>query len=413
MSKRKVVVTGMGMLTPLGSDLESSWSGLTAGKSGIRPITSFDVSEFPVRFGGQVPEFDVSEYLNPKEARRMDGFIQFGLVTGIQAMNDSGLEVTDENRHRIGVAVGSGIGGIVTIETCHDVVNNRGANKVSPFFVPSCIINMIAGHLSIMFGLQGPNIAITTACTTGTHNIGFGARMIAAGDVDAMVVGGAEKSTSPTTMAGFAAMKALSTRNDEPELASRPWDRDRDGFVLSDASAVMVLEEYEHARARGARIYCELAGFGMSADASHMTSPSENGEGAVRSMQNALQDAGLNASDIHYINAHGTSTPLGDLAETQAIKTIMGAEAANVAVSSTKSMTGHALGAAGSIEAVITALAIRDQVAPPTINLDNPDEGCDLDYVPHRAREMPIRVALTNSFGFGGTNGTLIFKQPD
>ena len=413
MSKRKVVVTGMGMLTPLGPDLESSWSGLTAGKSGIRPITSFDVSEFPVRFGGQVPEFDVSEYLNPKEARRMDGFIQFGLVTGIQAMNDSGLEVTDENRHRIGVAVGSGIGGIVTIETCHDVVNNRGANKVSPFFVPSCIINMIAGHLSIMFGLQGPNIAITTACTTGTHNIGFGARMIAAGDVDAMVVGGAEKSTSPTTMAGFAAMKALSTRNDEPELASRPWDRDRDGFVLSDASAVMVLEEYEHARARGARIYCELAGFGMSADASHMTSPSENGEGAVRSMQNALQDAGLNASDIHYINAHGTSTPLGDLAETQAIKTIMGAEAANVAVSSTKSMTGHALGAAGSIEAVITALAIRDQVAPPTINLDNPDEGCDLDYVPHQAREMPIRVALTNSFGFGGTNGTLIFKQPD
>ena len=311
------------------------------------------------------------------------------------------------------MAVGSGIGGIVTIETCHDVVNNRGANKVSPFFVPSCIINMIAGHLSIMFGLQGPNIAITTACTTGTHNIGFGARMIAAGDVDAMVVGGAEKSTSPTTMAGFAAMKALSTRNDEPELASRPWDRDRDGFVLSDASAVMVLEEYEHARARGARIYCELAGFGMSADASHMTSPSENGEGAVRSMQNALQDAGLNASDIHYINAHGTSTPLGDLAETQAIKTIMGAEAANVAVSSTKSMTGHALGAAGSIEAVITALAIRDQVAPPTINLDNPDEGCDLDYVPHRAREMPIRAALTNSFGFGGTNGTLIFKQPD
>ena len=413
MSKRKVVVTGMGMLTPLGPDLESSWSGLTAGKSGIRPITSFDVSEFPVRFGGQVPEFDVSEYLNPKEARRMDGFIQFGLVTGIQAMNDSGLEVTDENRHRIGVAVGSGIGGIVTIETCHDVVNNRGANKVSPFFVPSCIINMIAGHLSIMFGLQGPNIAITTACTTGTHNIGFGARMIAAGDVDAMVVGGAEKSTSPTTMAGFAAMKALSTRNDEPELASRPWDRDRDGFVLSDASAVMVLEEYEHARARGARIYCELAGFGMSADASHMTSPSENGEGAVRSMQNALQDAGLNASDIHYINAHGTSTPLGDLAETQAIKTIMGAEAASVAVSSTKSMTGHALGAAGSIEAVITALAIRDQVAPPTINLDNPDEGCDLDYVPHQAREMPIRVALTNSFGFGGTNGTLIFKQPD
>ncbi len=412
-TKRRVVVTGMGMLTPLGADLESSWAGLTAGQSGIRPITSFDASEFPVRFGGHVPEFDISEYLNPKEARRMDGFIQFGLVTGIQAMRDSGLEVTDENRHRIGVAVGSGIGGIVTIETCHDVVNNRGPNKVSPFFVPSCIINMIAGHLSIMYGLQGPNIAITTACTTGTHNIGFGARMIAAGDVDAMVVGGAEKSTSRTTMAGFAAMKALSTRNDDPERASRPWDKDRDGFVLSDASAVMVLEEYEHAKARGANIYCELAGFGMSADASHMTSPSENGEGAVRSMQNALQDAELNASEIIYINAHGTSTPLGDIAETQAIKTLMGADAKRVSVSSTKSMVGHALGASGSIEAVITALSIRDQVAPPTINLDNPDEGCDLDYVPHQAREMPISVALTNSFGFGGTNGTLVFKKVD
>lgn len=403
----------MGMLTPLGTDLESSWSGLTAGQSGIRPITSFDASDYPVRVGGHVPEFDISEYLNPKEARRMDGFIQFGLVTGIQAMNDSGLEVTDENRHRIGVAVGSGIGGIVTIETCHDVVNGRGPNKVSPFFVPSCIINMIAGHLSIMYGLQGPNIAITTACTTGTHNIGFGARMIAAGDADAMVVGGAEKSTAKTTMAGFAAMKALSTRNDEPERASRPWDKDRDGFVLSDASAVMVLEEYEHAKARGAKIYCELAGFGMSADASHMTSPSENGEGAVRSMQNALNDAELDASVINYINAHGTSTPLGDIAETQAIKTLMGADASKVAVSSTKSMVGHALGAAGSIEAVITALTIRDQVAPPTINLDNPDEGCDLDYVPHQAREMPINVALTNSFGFGGTNGTLIFKKVD
>ncbi|MBO6564503.1 MAG: beta-ketoacyl-ACP synthase II [Pseudomonadales bacterium] len=413
MTKRRVVVTGMGMLTPLGTDLESSWSGLTAGQSGIRPITSFDASDYPVRVGGHVPEFDISEYLNPKEARRMDGFIQFGLVTGIQAMNDSGLEVTDENRHRIGVAVGSGIGGIVTIETCHDVVNGRGPNKVSPFFVPSCIINMIAGHLSIMYGLQGPNIAITTACTTGTHNIGFGARMIAAGDADAMVVGGAEKSTAKTTMAGFAAMKALSTRNDEPERASRPWDKDRDGFVLSDASAVMVLEEYEHAKARGAKIYCELAGFGMSADASHMTSPSENGEGAVRSMQNALNDAELDASVINYINAHGTSTPLGDIAETQAIKTLMGADASKVAVSSTKSMVGHALGAAGSIEAVITALTIRDQVAPPTINLDNPDEGCDLDYVPHQAREMPINVALTNSFGFGGTNGTLIFKKVD
>jgi 3-oxoacyl-[acyl-carrier-protein] synthase II len=412
-SKRRVVVTGMGMLTPLGVDLESSWQGLTAGKSGIAPITSFDTTDYPVRFGGHVPDFDISEYLPTKEARRMDGFIQFGLVAGIQAMRDSGLEVTGENSERIGVAVGSGIGGIVTIETCHDIVNTRGPNKVSPFFVPSCIINMIAGHLSIMFGLQGPNIAITTACTTGTHNIGFGARLIASGDADAMLVGGAEKSTSPTTMAGFAAMRALSTRNEDPELASRPWDKDRDGFVLSDASAVLVLEEYEHAKARGARIYCELAGFGMSADASHMTSPSENGEGAARAMRNALNDAEIPASDIGYINAHGTSTPLGDIAETIAVKTVMGSDADKVAISSTKSMIGHALGAAGAVEAVISILALRDQVAPPTINLDNPDEGCDLDYVPHQAKEIPIRAALSNSFGFGGTNGTLIFKQLD
>ncbi len=413
MSKRRVVVTGMGMLTPLGVDLESSWQGLTAGKSGIAPITSFDTTDYSVRFGGHVPEFDISEYLPSKEARRMDGFMQFGLVAGIQAMRDSGLEVTDENRDRIGVAVGSGIGGIVTIETCHDVVNSRGPAKVSPFFVPSCIINMIAGHLSIMYGLQGPNIAITTACTTGTHNIGFGARLIASGDADAMLVGGAEQSTSPTTMAGFGAMRALSTRNEEPERASRPWDRDRDGFVLSDASAVLVLEEYEQAKIRGARIYCELAGFGMSADASHITSPSENGQGAARSMQNALNDAEMPASEISYINAHGTSTVLGDIAETMAIKAVMGSDANKVAVSSTKSMIGHALGAAGSVESVICVLALRDQVAPPTINLDNPDEGCNLDYVPHRAKEIPIRASLSNSFGFGGTNGTLIFKQLD
>lgn len=413
MKNRRVVVTGMGMISPLGADMETSWQGMLAGKSGIGPISAFDASEYPVRFGGAVPEFDIAEYIPAKEARRMDGFIQFGLVTGIQAMRDSGLEVTDDNRHRIGVAVGSGIGGIVTIETCHDVVNTRGPGRVSPFFVPSCIINMVAGHLSIMYGLQGPNIAITTACTTGTHNIGFAARMIAAGDVDAMLCGGAEKSTSPTTMAGFAAMKALSTRNDEPELASRPWDRDRDGFVLSDGSAVLVLEEYEHAKARGAKIYCELAGFGMSADASHMTSPAENGAGAAMSMQNALASAELDASSIDYINAHGTSTPLGDVAETMAIKTVMGDDARDVAVSSTKSMIGHLLGAAGSVEAVATVLAIRDQVAPPTINLDNPDEACDLDYVPGAAREMPINVALSNSFGFGGTNGTLIFRKVD
>ena len=413
MNNRRVVITGMGMLSPLGASLDTSWEGLIAGKSGIGPIRSFDTEGYPVRFGGAVPAFDMDEYLSPKEARRMDGFIQFGMVAGIQALKDSGLEVTDENRQRIGVAVGSGIGGIVTIETCYDIVLKRGPKKVTPFFVPSCIINMVAGQLSIMFGLQGPNIAITTACTTGTHNIGFAARMIAAGDADVMLAGGAEKSTSPTTMAGFAAMRALSTRNDEPEIASRPWDRDRDGFVLSDGAAVLVMEEYEHAKARGAEIYCELAGFGMSADASHMTSPSENGDGAARSMQNALNSAEMNASEINYINAHGTSTPLGDIAETMAIKTVMGQDANAVAISSTKSMIGHLLGASGSVEAAITALALKHQLAPPTINLDNPGDGCDLDYVPHVAREMKIDAAISNSFGFGGTNGSLIFRVID
>lgn len=413
MKDRRVVVTGMGMISPLGDSMATSWEGILAGKSGIRPISAFDATGYPVRFGGSVPEFDLNEYIPPKDARRMDGFIQFGMVTGVQAMRDSGLEVTDENRHRIGVAVGSGIGGIVTIETCHEVVTTRGPTRVSPFFVPSCIINMIAGQLSIRYGLQGPNIAITTACTTGTHNIGFAARLIQAGDVDVMLAGGAEKSTSPTTMAGFAAMKALSSRNDDPARASRPWDRDRDGFVLSDGAAVLVLEEYEHAKARGAKIYCEIVGFGMSADASHMTSPSENGDGAARSMQNALRSAGLNASDIQYINAHGTSTQLGDVAETMAIKSVFGNHAAKVAVSSTKSMIGHLLGASGSVEAVVSILAINDQVAPPTINLDNPGEGCDLDYVPHEARAMPIDTVLSNSFGFGGTNGTLVFKRLD
>lgn len=411
MNNRRVVITGMGMITPLGTSMESTWAGLMAGDSGIKPIETFDTEGFPVRFGGAVPDFDISEYLAVKDARRMDGFIQYGMVAGIQAVKDSGLQVTDENRHRIGVAVGSGIGGIKTIETCHDIVVNRGPTKVTPFFVPSCIINMVAGHLSIMYGMQGPNIAITTACTTGTHNIGFAARMIAAGDADAMLAGGAENSTSPTTMAGFAAMRALSTRNDDPTRASRPWDKHRDGFVLSDGAGVMVLEEYEHAKARGAKIYCELAGFGMSADASHMTSPSENGSGAAMSMQNALRDAGLNGADIDYINAHGTSTLLGDVAETKAVKTVTGDHRTKVAVSSTKSMIGHLLGASGAVEAVISALAIKYQVAPPTINLDNPDEGCDLDYVPHTARDMNIDVVLSNSFGFGGTNGTLIFKK--
>ncbi len=411
MNNRRVVITGMGMISPLGASMADSWDGIKAGKSGIGPIDIFDTEGFPVRFGGSVPDFDMKEYLSPKESRRMDGFIQFGLVTGIQAMNDSGLEVTDENRHRIGVAVGSGIGGISTIEECHAIVVNRGPRKVTPFFVPSSIINMVAGHLSIMFGLQGPNIAITTACTTGTHNIGFAARLIAAGDADAMLAGGAEKSTSPTTMAGFAAMKALSTRNDEPELASRPWDKDRDGFVLSDGSAVLVLEEYEQAKSRGAKIYCEVAGFGMSADANHMTSPAEDGGGAVMSMQNALNNAEIDAASVNYINAHGTSTPLGDVAETTAIKTVMGSATGKVAVSSTKSMIGHLLGAAGSVEAVVTALAISDGVAPPTINLDSPGEGCDLDYIPHNARDMRIDVAISNSFGFGGTNGSLVFKR--
>ena len=411
MTKRRVVVTGLGMLSPLGASVESSWSHLLEGKSGIGPITAFDATGYPVSFGGAVPDFVVDDYLPAKEARRMDGFIQWGLVAGIQAIKNAGLEDVSTDPSRIGVAMGSGIGGINTIETCHEVLLNRGPGKVSPFFVPSSIINMVSGHLSIMYGYQGPNIAITTACTTGTHNIGFAARMIAYGDADVMIAGGAEKATSPTTMAGFASMKALSTRNDAPEAASRPWDRDRDGFVLSDGAAALVLESLDHARARGATIIAELSGFGMSADAHHMTSPADNGAGAAASMRMALKDSELAPQDIGYINAHGTSTPQGDIAETDAIKTVFGSHAKAVAVSSTKSMTGHALGAAGAIEAVISVLAIRDQSAPPTINLDNPDPACDLDYVPHTARSMAIQAVLSNSFGFGGTNGTLIFKR--
>jgi len=411
MTKRRVVVTGLGMLSPLGASVESSWSHLLEGKSGIGPITAFDATGYPVSFGGAVPDFVVDDYLPAKEARRMDGFIQWGLVAGIQAIKNAGLEDVSTDPSRIGVAMGSGIGGINTIETCHEVLLNRGPGKVSPFFVPSSIINMVSGHLSIMYGYQGPNIAITTACTTGTHNIGFAARMIAYGDADVMIAGGAEKATSPTTMAGFASMKALSTRNDAPEAASRPWDRDRDGFVLSDGAAALVLESLDHARARGATIIAELSGFGMSADAHHMTSPADNGAGAAASMRMALTDSELTPQGIGYINAHGTSTPQGDIAETDAIKTIFGPHAKAVAVSSTKSMTGHALGAAGAIEAVISVLAIRDQSAPPTINLDNPDPACDLDYVPHTARSMAIQAVLSNSFGFGGTNGTLIFKR--
>jgi 3-oxoacyl-[acyl-carrier-protein] synthase II len=409
--KHRVVVTGLGALTPLGTDAQSSWDGMVKGHSGIKPITSFNTEGYPVRFGGQVPDFDIGQFLPPKEARRMDGFIQHGLVAGIQAVEDAGLEPNSLALDRIGVAIGSGIGGIKTIETCHDVLLEKGPQKVSPFFVPSCIINMVAGHLSIKYGFQGPNIAVTTACTTGTHNIGLAARMIAYGDADVMVAGGAEKATAPTTMAGFASMKALSARNEDPAAASRPWDKDRDGFVLSDGAAVIVLESLNHARARGANIYCELVGFGMSADASHMTSPAENGGGAARSMRVALADAELPVTAVDYINAHGTSTPLGDVAETEAIKTVFGHHASTLCVSSTKSMIGHALGAAGAIEAVISILALQNDIAPPTINLENPDERCDLNYVAQAAQARDINVVLSNSFGFGGTNGTVIFKS--
>lgn len=409
--KHRVVVTGLGALTPLGTDAQSSWDGLVKGHSGIKPITSFNTEGYPVRFGGQVPDFDIGQFLPPKEARRMDGFIQHGLVAGIQAVEDAGLEPDSLALDRIGVAIGSGIGGIKTIETCHDVLLEKGPQKVSPFFVPSCIINMVAGHLSIKYGFQGPNIAVTTACTTGTHNIGLAARMIAYGDADVMVAGGAEKATAPTTMAGFASMKALSARNEDPAAASRPWDKDRDGFVLSDGAAVIVLESLDHARARGANIYCELVGFGMSADASHMTSPAENGGGAARSMRVALADAELPVTAVDYINAHGTSTPLGDVAETEAIKTVFQHHASTLCVSSTKSMIGHALGAAGAIEAVISILALQNDIAPPTINLENPGEGCDLNYVAQTAQARDINVVLSNSFGFGGTNGTVIFKS--
>jgi 3-oxoacyl-[acyl-carrier-protein] synthase II len=410
MSKRRVVVTGLGVLCPIGNSVEDSWRNALAGKSGAAPIELFDASDQSVRFTCGIKDFDVSAYIDRKEARRMDGFIQYGMVAGMQAVRDAGLEETQARPERIGVAIGSGIGGIVTIEAAHTALINGGPRRVSPFFVPSSIINMISGNLSIHYGFAGPNIAVVTACTTGTHNIGLAARMIQVGDADVMIAGGSEASTSPVTLAGFASMKALSSRNDDPTRASRPWDKDRDGFVLGDGAGAMVLEEYEHARARGAKIYCELTGFGMSADAHHMTSPHPDGAGAVSSMRNAIRDAGLEPDEIQYINAHGTSTPLGDVAETMAIKRVFGADT-RVAVHSTKSMIGHLLGAAGAVEAVFTVLSIVNQVSPPTINLDQPGEGCDLDYVPHSARDMQIDAALTNSFGFGGTNGTLIFRS--
>lgn len=411
MSKRRVVVTGLGAVTPVGLSVKESWENIVSGKSGAAPLTSFDVSDFSVQFGASVKNFDVTTVMAKKDARKMDTFIHYGIAAAKEAIEDAGLEVTEDNAERIGVSIGSGIGGLPGIESGYDNYLQGGPRKISPFFVPSNIINMISGNLSIMYGMKGPNTAIVTACSTGTHSISAAGRMIQYGEADVMIAGGAEMATSKTGLGGFAAARALSTRNDNPEGASRPWDKDRDGFVLGDGAGVLVLEEYEHAVARGATIYAELAGSGMSSDAYHMTMPSQGGEGAARCMKNAMKDAAINAEEIDYINAHGTSTPAGDVAETMAIKTAMGDAAKQVAVSSTKSMIGHLLGAAGGVEAVFSVLSIRDQVAPPTINLDNPDEACDLDYVPHTARQMPINVAMSNSFGFGGTNGTVIFKK--
>ena len=410
MSKRRVVVTGLGLLTPVGNTVDESWKNIVAGKSGIAEITAFDASEFSARISGSVKNFDPLQYISNKELKKMDTFIHYGLAAGIQALDDSGIEVTDENAERIGVAIGSGIGGLPTIEKNRDAYMAGGPRKISPFFVPSSIINMVSGNLSIMRGLKGPNIAIVSACTTGAHNIGDAGRMIVYGDADVMVAGGAEMGTCALGVGGFAAARALSTRNDDPEAASRPWDKDRDGFVLGDGAGVVVLEEYELAKKRGAHIYCELVGYGMSGDAYHMTAPSMGGEGAARCMRNAMNDAGLNAEDIGYINAHGTSTPAGDIAETMAVKLAMGDHAHKLVVSSTKSMTGHLLGAAGGIEAIFSILALRDQVVPPTINLDNQDPACDLDYVANTARDLKLTVSMSNSFGFGGTNGTCIFK---
>jgi 3-oxoacyl-[acyl-carrier-protein] synthase II len=410
---RRVVVTGIGMVSPLANTAEETWQKLLLGKSGIGTIDHFDITDYPTKFAGLVKNFNAESYMERKEAKKMDLFIQYGIAAGVQAIKDSGLEVTEQNAPRIGVAIGSGIGGLGLIEQNHNKLIKAESNprKLSPFFVPSTIINMIAGHLSIMFGLQGPNIAITTACTSGVHNIGHAARMIAYGDADAVVAGGAEKASTPLGLGGFGAARALSRRNDDPEAASRPWDKDRDGFVLGDGAGVIVVEEYEHAKARGAKIYAELVGFGMSGDAYHMTSPPENGDGAARAMQNAINDAKVDISRIGYINAHGTSTQAGDMAETNAVKTVFGAGAKNVMMGSTKSMTGHLLGAAGAVEAIFSIQALMSNQVPPTINLDNPDVGCDLDYIVGAARDVELEYVLCNSFGFGGTNGSLIFKK--
>ncbi|HEJ9094916.1 beta-ketoacyl-ACP synthase II [Serratia odorifera] len=412
MSKRRVVVTGLGMLSPVGNTVESTWNALLAGQSGISLIEHFDTTAYATRFAGLVKNFNVEDFISRKDARKMDLFIQYGIAAGMQAMQDAGLDITEANAGRIGAAIGSGIGGLGLIEENHSSLVNGGPRKISPFFVPSTIVNMIAGHLTIMYGMRGPSISIATACTSGVHNIGHAARIIAYNDADVMLAGGAEKASTPLGVGGFGAARALSTRNDNPQAASRPWDKDRDGFVLGDGAGMMVLEEYEHAKKRGAKIYAEVVGFGMSSDAYHMTSPPENGAGAALAMEHALKDAGVTTSQVGYINAHGTSTPAGDKAEAQAVKSVFGADAARVMVSSTKSMTGHLLGAAGAIESIFTVLALRDRAVPPTINLDNPDEGCELDFVPHEARQVTdLEYTLCNSFGFGGTNGSLIFRR--
>jgi 3-oxoacyl-[acyl-carrier-protein] synthase II len=411
MSKRRVVVTGLGIISPVGNDVATAWANITAGRSGIGPITHFDASTFPTRIAGEVRDFDPTQYVAAKDVKKMDPFIHYGIAASIQALADAGLSPHEHDEERIGVAVGAGIGGIATIEKTAITYHEAGQRKISPFFVPSSIINMASGNLSIMLGLKGPNIACVTACTTATHNIGLAMRMIQYGDADVMIAGGAEFATVGTAVGGFCSARAMSTRNDEPHKASRPWDRDRDGFVLADGAGVIVVEDYEHAKARGARIYCELAGFGMSGDAYHMTSPPEDGDGARRSMVAAIADAKVNPDEIQYVNAHATSTGAGDIAEVNALRNCFGDYAKKLPVSSTKSMTGHLLGAAGGVEAIFSILAMRDGVIPPTINLDNPGEGCDLDFVPHTAREAKLDIVLSNSFGFGGTNGTLVFKR--
>ncbi|MEW8073164.1 MAG: beta-ketoacyl-ACP synthase II [Candidatus Thiodiazotropha sp.] len=411
MTARRVVVTGLGMVAPVGLDIPTSWENIQAGKSGIQPITHFDVGSFSTQFGGPIYGFEITDYIAKKEAKKMDKFIHYGIAAGIQAIKDAGLEVTEENAERIGVLIGSGIGGITGIENSYQAYLDGGPRKISPFFVPSSIINMVSGNLSIMYGLKGPNYSIVSACSSGAHSIAEAAMMIRHGRTDVMIAGGAEMATSPVGLGGFAAARALSRRNDDPQGASRPWDKDRDGFVLSDGAGVVVLEEYEQAKARGAKIYAELAGIGMNSDAYHMTAPSVDGSGAAKCMELALQDGGINVDEVDYINAHGTSTPAGDVAETMAVKRAFGDHAHKLCVSSTKSMTGHMLGAAGGAEAVYTILALYNQVVPPTINLENQDPECDLDYVPNSAREMNLDVVISNSFGFGGTNGTLAFRR--